>query len=228
MNELDDFFDFNLDDFDLHETASETRIHKPKIQPKRNTKTILYKNAEKLVDDIDFKQNDRIYVIVDGSFIFGDFIEAFIVKNNILCKELTISTLSLSEGNIISLENILVGGFIEKLNLIVSDYFYSHERNSLIKQIYNKLDVDNKFQLAVAGTHCKLVMIETLGGKKITIHGSANLRSSDSLEQFTIEDNADFYDFNMLVQNRILDKYKTINKSIRSQKLKNVIHGKET
>lgn len=51
------------------------------------------------------------------------------------------------------------------------------------------------------------------------MHGSVNLRSSSNIEQFVIEDNKQLYDFNQDYQNRILEKYKTINKSIRGNTL---------
>ncbi len=239
MNELTDLYpdldinDFDLDipelvDFDGVASKSNCRIHKPKLQLPRNPKTILYQNTTKLVRSINFEANDRFYIVVDGSFIFGDFIEAFIVENNILCRNLTISTLSMSDANVISLENLINGDYIEKLNLIISDYFYSHERRHLIPLIYKKLDVEDKFQLAVAGTHCKIVLIETEGGKKIVMHGSANLRSSGSSEQFMIEDNKELYEFNMAITNSIIQTYHTIDKSIRGRDLKKVMkNGKE-
>lgn len=178
-----------------------------------------FAKAEQLAKAIDFKELDRVFCIVSGRFIFGDFIEAFIIHHNILVKEMTISTLSLSQDNVDSLHNLIKAGYIEKLNLIVSDYFFAHERKGLVSYCYEKLDIDNKFQLAAAGTHCKTYQFLTKGGKHIIIHGSANMRSSDNIEQFVIEDNKDLYDFNQEYQNQILETYKTINKSIRGEKL---------
>ena len=91
---------------------------------------------------------------------------------------MTISTLSLSQDNIDSLANLLDWGYIDELNLIVSAYWFSHERWSLVPYCYERLDKEDKFQLAVAGIHTKTCQFETLGGKRIVIHGSANLRSS--------------------------------------------------
>lgn len=186
-------------------------------------KKLKYELAVDLVKAIDFKSLDRVFCIVSGRFIFSDFIEAFIVENNINCEEMIISTLSYSQDNIDSLKNLIEGDFVQKLDLIVSDYFYSHERNKLIKEAYKSLDVDNKFQLAVAGTHCKTYQFKTEGGKHIVIHGSVNLRSSSNIENFVIEDNKELYDFNKEYQLQILEKYKTINKSLRGGKLWEVI-----
>lgn len=186
-------------------------------------KKLKYEKASELVKDIDFQNLDRVFCIVAGEFIFGDFIEAFIVNNNILVEEMIISTLSYSQDNIDSLEQLIKKNYIQNLNLIVSDYFFAHERNKLIKNTYNQLDVDNIFQLAVAGSHCKTYQFKTSGGKYIIIHGSVNLRSSSNIEQFVIEDNEELYNFNKEYQMKIIEKYKTINKSIRGKSLFNLI-----
>lgn len=180
---------------------------------------IKYKKAEDLAKNINIESNERFYAILDGTFIFGDLIEALIVLNDLHVKELTISTLSMSNNNVDSLANLLNGGFVEELNLIVSDYFYSHERNEMIIYIYEELDKNNKFQLAAASTHTKICLFETFCGKKYVIHGSANLRSSSNIEQIMIEENIDLYDFNHEYHHRILNKFKTINKSLRRNTL---------
>lgn len=183
-----------------------------------------YKNAEKLAKDIKIDKKSRYFVIIDGSFYFGDFIEALIVENDWNCLNMTISTLSMNQNNIDSLANLLHGDYVQNLNLIVSDYWYANERNGLLPYVYQELDIDNKFQLAAAGTHCKLCIFETECGKKVVIHGSANLRTSANIEQFVVEESEELYNFNHDFQNKIIEKYKTIKKSIRVSKLWDVIN----
>ena len=84
---------------------------------------------------------------------------------------------------------------------------------------YRKLDFGNKFQLSIASVHTKTAQFETLGGRKVVIHGSANLRSSGNIEQFTIEENPELYDFYDEHFTRIVDKYATIRKPIRGNSL---------
>lgn len=195
-----------------------SRIHKPKHQPEMLAHKVKYKNALKMAQDIGSLKNegDRVFAVVDGSFIFGDFIEAYLVTHNLLAKRLVISTLSLSQENVDSLKNLFIGDYCHKLDLIVSDYFYSHERHNLVNYLYEHLDIDNKFQLAVCRTHTKITLIETECGQWITIHGSANLRSSDNIEMFSIENNKALYDFNLEWHDEIINKYQTINKTVRS------------
>lgn len=217
---LDNFSDIEINiDFDI---STNERYCKPAMSRSKNVK---YKNASQLSKAIEIKQNERYFCIIDGSFIFGDFIEAFIYDRAMQVKELTLSTLSMSQENIDSFYNLMSKGYIEKLNIIVSDFFYSHERHNLVKYMYDKLDIDNRFQLSVCRTHTKICMFETEmnGGRKYVIHGSANLRSSDNIEQFMIEENSELYDFNYIFHKKIIDNFATIKKSLRGEKLFNLI-----
>ena len=223
MNELK-AFNVSLNDFNIGgNKLNNARYIKPPKQKDIPYKKLKYINAQKLAIDIDFKELDKVFCIIDGSFIFGDFIEAFILHNNINAIEMQISTLSYSQDNIDSLENLIKNDYIQKLDLIVSDYFYSHEKNKLIKNTYKKLDIDNKFQLATAGTHFKMCIFKTEGNKHIVIHGSANLRSSSNIEHFCIEDSKDLYNFVKENHDLIIEKYKTINKSVRNKCLTSLI-----
>jgi len=204
---------------ELNSKKQNTRYFAPKKQKEISEKFLKYRNAEKLAKDINFNENNRYFVIVDGSFFFGDFIEAFIVNHNIHVKKMTISTLSMNRNNVDSLRNLITGGYVEELNLILSDYFYSHEKHDLIPYIYQQLDLNNKFQLSFAGTHCKICIFETVNNRKFVFHGSANLRSSSNIEQLMLEESNGLYDFMDEIQNNILQEYKTINKSLRGNKL---------
>jgi hypothetical protein len=196
-----------------------SRYFAPKKQREISERFLKYSNAELLAKDIDFNSNNRFHIVTDGTFYFGDFIEAFLVEKNVHVKKMTISTLSMNKNNVDSLFNLLNGGFVDELNLILSDYFYSHEKHDLIPYIYEKLDIKNKLQLAFAGTHCKICIFETVNGRKFVFHGSANLRSSSNIEQICLEENSELYDFYNEIQSSICETYKTINKSIRGKKL---------
>lgn len=231
MFEMPDFDlpDFDLDGFDIMEEEDQLdmRYTKPKLYRPIKSHNIKYENAAKLAKQLRLEKNERANVIVPGSFIFGDFIEAFIVEHNAKVKKMIITTLSLSQDNIDSLANLIDGGFVDDMSLIISHYFFANERNVLIPYTYQMLDRENKFQLAVAGTHTKTCIFETTGGRFIVMHGSANLRSSQNLEQFTIEENEELYRFYEDYQERIITKYKTINKALRVKALWDTINIKK-
>lgn len=208
--------DINLFDFMPSDDVEETRYTLPKVARYASEDFVMYDNAVKLARDLKVTEGMRADAFIAGNFIFGDFIEAFLTTHNVCAKRLVLSTLSLSQNNVDSLKALMEHGYIEQLDLIISVYFWGNERNSLIPYIYKNLDIDDRFQMAVAGIHTKTCHFLTEGGKKICIHGSANLRSSGNIEQFTIEENPalfEFYDENF---NKIIDKYATIRKPIRN------------
>ena len=224
-----DGFSFSSSGFSRNAVALKSVVQSRIISPKKTKqipdRLMAYKNAEALVNDIT-DPHGNYFAIIDGSFIFGDFIEALFVSKDIHAKQLTISTLSMNENNVDSLRNLIEGGYVDELNLVVSDYFYSHERSLLIPYIYRELDIDNKFQLAVAGSHMKVAFFETHNGNTISIHGSANLRSSNCIEQICISTDADTYEFLHETHKRIFAAFSTINKAVRNEKLWQVVAPK--
>lgn len=224
-------FDLDLSDFAevIPEAANtpplETRYTKPARYEMRDDQ-VMYQNAQKLARALELKEGMKTDCIIDGAFIFGDFIEAFVLENHAHCLEMIVTTLSMSQENIDSFRELLELGWVDKLDIIISDYFYSHEKNGLVPYMYQQLDIENRFQLAVAGIHTKTCQFLTEGGKKIVMHGSANLRSSGNIEQFCLEENPKLYDFYKEAFMRVIDKFKTINKAIRHESLWQVMERK--
>ncbi|HSH51969.1 MAG TPA: hypothetical protein VK982_09640 [Bacteroidales bacterium] len=231
--EIDDAFDldvcdFKLDGFDLEE---KNRYILPRIHAKVKNHAVKYDHAEDFVEKFGqaILDGERVDTVVSGNFIFGDFFEAFAVKYDVFIDDLTCSTLSISADNVCSLENLIKGDYLGTLNLIVSDYWWSHNRQNM-PYIYEKLDIDNCFQFAVAGTHTKITLMR-IGDQKIVAKGSANFRSSRCVEEFTIETNPELYDFHMAWHQEILKDFGTIKKALRASKLfdkiiKNTEHKK--
>ncbi|MBK8807777.1 MAG: hypothetical protein IPO21_14480 [Bacteroidales bacterium] len=163
--------------------------------------------------DLELRKEQQYHCILSGNFITGELIEALAKKYNLIIEDLTISTLSLSLENIDSMRNLIEGGYVKELNLIVSDYFYSHERQNLINAIFERCDIGNKFQLAVSRIHTKIFQIKT-EHIYITIYGSANMRSSQNIEQIVIDTSKETYNFYREFHQEIIDKQSIINKNI--------------
>lgn len=198
----------------------QTRYIEPNLPTEENSDDYAeYKYALDLAKKIDLSK--RTFAIINGSFIFGDFIEALLVEHKIQCKEMQIATLSMSQENVDSLAGLMEDGYIKKLMLIGSDFFASHEKFNLMPYIQEKLDIDNRFQMVVARTHTKICIFETSKGNKFVIHGSANLRSSGNCEQIVIEKNAELYDFNYKFNAELEAKHKTINHKVKKKVVQN-------
>lgn len=222
--------DFSIRDFTLGgetDGIENERYLQPRIYESIAQK-VKFEHACDLIDGLKLEPGFRMFAFVSGNFVFGDVIEALVTQLGIQIKRMTIQTLSMSQENIDSLRNVIDNCFeFESLRLVVSDYFYSHERNAngLVPYIYERLDVDDVLDVAFAGVHTKITTIETINGLKIVMDGSANLRSSRNVEQFRIECDADLYDYIERFADRIFDAYSVINrdapkpKSVRAKRL---------
>lgn len=219
--------DINFSGIEIDLGQEDSRYIKPVYRPELPESMVKYERAVDLARAIDL--DARTFALISGNFIFGDFIEALMVEHDLKAIRIIISTLSMSQENVDSLRNLLDGDYVDQIDLVVSDYFYSHERhkNGLIPYLYDQLDHGDRLQLAVAGSHCKIAMVHLEDGRKIVIHGSANLRSSGCMEQIMIEENASLYDFNAEPLEKILEKYNTIKKSIRRDGLWQVVQAKK-
>lgn len=220
FDELDNAFDFDFDVDALFDQEQETDVSTRLIKPPQfKPKLDHWRNARRTAGKIHLEPGFCYFGIIDGSFIFGDLIEALFTQKLIRAFRMDITTLSMSQENVDSLATLLLKGYIRELNLTVSDYFYAHERNQLIPYIHRELDIDNRFQLAVSGNHTKVVVAKLTNGIHLCIHGSANLRSSGNIEQIMIQDSKEIYDFITETNDRVIEKFKTINKSVRRAQL---------
>lgn len=207
--DFEDMFDFE----DITPKSKKTnRYKKPKVDNGLSPYKVKYKNAIKFCKDNSeaILAGEKLYCLVTGDFIFGDIAEEFIISNNLENVEMSISTLSLSKENVDSLHNCIPR--LKSLDLLASAYFFAHNRQN-IKYIYEKLDIDNKFQLSICSSHTKEILLN-VNGKKIVFHGSANLRSSACVEFFTVETNPELYDFLKEYHDGVKAQYATINKDI--------------
>lgn len=197
--EIEDFLDgdsteldFNLEDFDKEIIEMTDSFIKPKLYKPKNK--IDYSNAKKIANEIELRKNESIHYIVSGSFVMGDFLEALLVEKNIRVKELLISTLSMSQNNIDSLEFLIKQKYIDNLTLMISNYFYSHEKKLLIPYIKETLGKYSNFDLIVIRNHTKIILFN-IDNFHVIIYGSGNLRSSNSIEQMVIQENEELYNF---------------------------------
>lgn len=202
-----------FDDDDEDDNEHECRYIRPKLTPVPR-RSVKYEKAVSLARDLGLLQKgERVDAIISGKFIMGDFIEAYMVEHDIHTERLLISTLSYNENNVDSLLNLLDGGYVDNLDLVVSPYFFAHERNTLIRYTYEKLDSEqNRLQLAVAPVHTKTYQFITDDGRHLIFHGSANMRANANFENMIFEENEETFRFFADFYDEILREFPTIQK----------------
>ncbi|NCD25744.1 MAG: hypothetical protein EOL86_09160 [Deltaproteobacteria bacterium] len=229
MNPLDladDLLDFDLDQeipgFDLIHAdisdALQTETVRIRRYPRPEPQLVRYERAADMVAALpNLAEGEAVFALVSGNFIFGDLIEALMVDRNWYAEELLVATLSLSKENVDSLRNLQTGGYVRRLGLVVSDFWYAHERRPAggVPYIESTLGQDQDFLFAAAGIHTKTTCIRTDCGRSLVLHGSANLRSSRNVEQVMVDASAPLYEFNAAWINRILADFSANPKSKR-------------
>ena len=229
--------DFDPDDFDdaaerrpRGKRQKDVRILRPRLDKAALTAPACYENAEAFARQIDLSPGARTFAWVSGSFVFGDIVEALITARRVGIRRLYIASLSFSQENIDSLKNVmlLMGPELERLVLVLSGYQYSHEKYNLVPYMYQELDDgSDRFDVAFGDWHCKIITMQTVTGHTITVHGSANLRSSSSVEQIMVEiDDAALHDFNAEIMESIVRRFGTINHGAPRTQLRR-LRGKE-
>ena len=186
-------------------------------------KPLMYDRARDLARDIVLEPGAREFVFVSGNFIFGEILEALTVgEGKMYPKRVSVQTLSMSAENIDSLRNVVDAcPMMESLRIVLSDYFFSHERgkDGLVPYLCDSLDVDGiDFDLAFASLHTKIISVETLGGNFVVMDGSANLRSSRNIEQFRIECDEGLYRFIEKFTDGVFRAYSVVNKDRKRPK----------
>lgn len=171
---------FNLDlDLDLNLGQSESEFVK---SAKLSFEPVAFDNAQRMAEEIDLTQD--YFAFVSGKFIFGDFIEALCYVHGLHPEAVYLTTLGMGKNNVDSIVNLVDYLGAGKVNLIVSNYFISVERRKLVPYMVQEFS-GRPIDVAVLASHCKICLVECEAGK-IIIAGSANLSSSNNVEQFHV------------------------------------------
>lgn len=133
-------------------------------------------------------RDERTHCLLRGDFVLCDLIPAIIADRG-RCVDLHIATLGLSAANADSLAGLRARGLVDRITIVCSHYFSQVDKNSTYMQVTTKLE--GKATIRVTRSHAKVICIETQAGDCFVIEGSANLRSSDNVEQMVIFNDAD-------------------------------------
>lgn len=210
--DIDVNLDFNKEDKNPFEKLPVYKIQKTKV-----------KTSLELAKKIDIQKNDRTIVFSHGDFVFSDFIIS-LIQNNGFVADLSLSTLSLNTDNLAGLDWALKQGFVRNLKIIISDFWYQTNKYKFVPLILEMFaKYESRFEMAVCRSHCKICTIKTQNGLFISIHGSANLTSSQNLEQFMIEEGKQLFTIFNDFQNTIFNDYKLKKKTAKRNEIFNLI-----
>lgn len=186
----------------------EDRISKPVKLRDIPAHCIMPKNAVALVERGVVPPPDCLLsVVVKGSFEFGDLIGALVRKYG-GASEVILNSLSIGEQNVDTLADLMRDGLIPAVTIILSDYFYAQHRNTVYRYLHETLPLE-KTTVAVSGIHTKICLLRLADGTPLTIQGSANLRSSQNVEQFAAVNSESEYAFHREWMLNLCERFKT-------------------
>lgn len=162
-----------------------------------------FRHAEDMAEEIDWTK-DYISILA-GTFVFGDLLEAIVYKHSLLPDKMYITTLGMNQENVDSLVNIVGYLGCKELNLIVSHYFAGVERHKLLPYMQKEFEGYN-INIAVLQSHCKICIIRSNRGDGAIV-GSANLSSSNNVEQMIIMHDPKTIDYLQGRLDVIMDKF---------------------
>lgn len=177
-----------------------TSIQRQKEKLKRadsriGKKLIRFENAAIVLDDLPEEEGDRLHAIVCGDFVYLDLVTGLIQRRGEPL-ELILATLSLSLKNLETLERLLTRFPALPIRLVLSHYFQSTSKEIFIAlETMLSSKFPDRFRVTVGRSHAKLALIDYgPAAGCFVIEGSANLRSSNNIEQISIFRDRELYE----------------------------------
>jgi hypothetical protein len=177
-------------------SLSSNRFHRAKAadqKKRRGIKSLIRpENAASVLAHLPADSSERTHCLLRGDFVLCDLIPAIVALRG-RCRHLRIATLGMSVANADTLAVLVESGLVGALTIVVSHYFQQVDKTTVFRAVASRLD--GLARLAVTRSHAKVICLPTFTGDHFVIEGSANLRSSDNIEQMLITNDPATHDF---------------------------------
>jgi len=135
---------------------------------------------------------ETLHAVMTGRYDLMHLISALVGQLGTV-ESLTIATLSYNGRNLAEMIALLDSGAVKSLTLLCSAFFRDHN-----KELWEETLTDFRERgqrAAAARCHAKVVCLHTADGRKLSLEGSANLRTNSNREQFALTDDAAVHDW---------------------------------
>jgi hypothetical protein len=163
------------------------------------TKHVAIKNL--MIQNITASRVDEIMPTLEPGVMYNVItqksINAFsillsIIGNHEYVDELTILTYRMSYKTLKTIELLIDDGKIKKTNITVNDNFRTLLREKAREML--RIAEAGKIRFSTAPSHAKISLIQA-GDNYITIQGSGNYSTNPKIEQYTIVNDRELYEF---------------------------------
>ena len=157
-------------------------------------KLIRPENAAAILPHLPAGPDERTHAILRGDFVLCDLIPAILAELGPV-DHLRIATLGMSAANAQTLARLVAAGLVGRLTIVVSHYFQQVDRTTVYADVCAALEPVGAAPI-VTRNHAKVILLPfARRPDRLVIEGSANLRSSDNLEQVVLFNDSESHDF---------------------------------
>lgn len=135
---------------------------------------------------------ETLHAIMTGRYDLMHVIVALVGKLG-GCETLRIATLSYNAKNLAEMLNLLDGEAVGSLTLLCSAFFRDHNKELWAETLEEFRERGQR--AAAARSHAKVVTFACADGQRISLEGSANLRSNGNREQFALTNDPALHDW---------------------------------
>lgn len=180
------------------EIANKGYLQRKQSAVKRKRKAMARKlikpeNSDFLIDALP-AEGELLHCVTCGDFVLGDMVVRLVERIG-PPKSLTIATLSMSVKNVESFAAMLEQHRDLTLEILVSHYF-RNTNGEIFTAIENLLvkKFPERFAVRIERSHAKLILFD-YPGEAYVIETSANLRSSNNIEQMVVSNSRELLNF---------------------------------
>jgi hypothetical protein len=135
---------------------------------------------------------ETLHALMTGRYDLMHLITALVTQLGDV-EAVRIATLSYNGRNLAEMVALLDSGAVKSLTLLCSVFFRDHNRELWDETLEEFRERGQR--AAAARNHAKVVTFSTISGRRLSLEGSANLRTNSNIEQFALTDDASIHDW---------------------------------
>ena len=137
-------------------------------------------------------RDETLHCLMGGDYRAFDVLLAIRSRGNKPIRSLTITTLGFNRQNITHLCRMIAAKDVHDVQVLCSEYMQNVDSDLYV---YARKEMEKVGGvLRACRNHSKILCID-FGGEAFVVESSANLRSCNNLEQFTLTNSRELYDF---------------------------------
>jgi hypothetical protein len=159
---------------------------------------VQFKEASALLPYLPLEPGEATHALMSGRYDLMVLLAAALEHYGVKCRRLRIATLSFNARNTSEIAHLLrtdPPGPVEAVTLLCSSFFRANNRAEYQDAARTATGFPGRWRLAAARSHAKVITADLADGRKLTIEGSANLRTNSNREQLTAIMEAELHDW---------------------------------